>query len=90
MRDPTLKRTRVEIAYTASDGYHAECMYKGGQGSRVISTGAEVPPENALLAALEELARLTALFGFTDQALTVFTEARQRVEEWRKHLKESS
>lgn len=82
MADPTLKRTNVQINYTASDGYRAECGYKAGAKDPV--TGDCSPPEDALLEALEELARLTALFGFEDQALERFNAARARVFEWRK------
>lgn len=78
MSDPKLKCTSVVIKYTADDGYKSELMCKGGDGTTAL-----VPPEKALLAGLEELARLTALFGFEDQALEVFTEARSRVAEWK-------
>lgn len=83
MADPTLARTRVTIAYTSSDKYRAGFTAKAGKGSQHRVTGEEVPPERALLAALEELARLTALFGFQDEALECFNGARQRVAEWR-------
>jgi hypothetical protein len=81
--DPTLKRTLVRIDYTSSDGYRADAQFKGGTGSKHRVTGEEILPEKALLGALEELARLTALFGFEDQAMEKFNGARQRVFEWR-------
>jgi hypothetical protein len=81
--DPTLKRTTVVIKYTSSDGYRAELTTKGGEGTAHRVTGEPVPPQRALISALEELARLTALFGFEDEALEAFTGARQRVAEWR-------
>lgn len=84
MADPTLKRTSVQINYTASDGYRSECGYKAGAGSISLKTGEPIPPEGALLEALEELARLTALFGFEAEALERFNAARARVFEWRK------
>lgn len=77
--DPKLKRTRVSIAYTSTDGYRMEYDARGGTGTRHRVTGQEVLPEKALLGALEELARITALFGFEDQALEVFTTARERI-----------
>ena len=45
----------------------------------------ETPPERPFIDAIEELARLTALFGFEEEALKVFNEARERVFEWRKN-----
>jgi hypothetical protein len=83
VKEPTLKRTRVLIAYTSSEGYRAEWNAKAGAGSKNLSTGEEVPPKHALLEGLEELARLTALFGFEDEALEQFNAARRRVFEWR-------
>jgi hypothetical protein len=81
--DPALKRTNVVIKYAASDGYQAEFTARGGEGTAHRVTGEPVPPQRALIAALQELARLTALFGFEDEALEAFTDARQRVAEWR-------
>ena len=83
MADPTLTRTSVSITYAASDGYRAACAYKAGKGTAHLKTGEPVPPEEALLAALEELARLTALFGFEDEATRRFQCARAAVFEWR-------
>jgi hypothetical protein len=83
MADPTLKRTSVQINYTSSDGYRMAFGTKAGSGSKHRVTGVEVPPEEALLAALEELARLTALFGFEDEATRRFQCARAAVFEWR-------
>jgi hypothetical protein len=74
MSDPTLKRTSVTIKYTASDGYSQDVGYSSARASS---------PEAVLIEALEELARLTALFGFEDRALAAFNAARQRVFEWR-------
>lgn len=83
MSDPTLKRTKVVISYTGSDGYRSEMTLKGGTGSHHLVTGAEVPPQAALLAAVDELARITALFGFADEAMAEFTAAHLRVAQWR-------
>jgi hypothetical protein len=81
--DPKLKRTSVTIKYTASDGYRSEVNY-----SNTGRMGTQPPPELPLIEALEELARLTALFGFEDRALEAFNGARQRVAEWRAQRKD--
>ena len=73
MNDPKLKRTSVVVKYGADDGYSSDTKF----------TGTKERPEIGLLAALEELARLTALFGFEEEALEAFNGARQRVTEWR-------
>lgn len=83
MADPKLTRTSVQIKYTSSDGYRAEFGGKAGTGSKHLKTGEEVPPQHALLAALEELSRLTALFGFEEDAKKAFDEPRARVAEWK-------
>lgn len=83
MNDPTLARTNVRVAYTSSDGFRYELTTRGGVGTANEETGDPVPPELGLLAALEELARLTALFGFEVQAQERFDAARQRVVEWK-------
>ena len=74
MDDPKLKRTSVTVKYSADDGYSSDAGFKGTPER----------PELGLLAALEELARLTTLFGFDAEALDAFNSARARVEEWRK------
>ena len=87
MTDPTLKRTSVQINYTASDGYRSTVGYNNAPRGEHFVTPA---PEAVFLDALEELARLTALFGFADEALTRFTAARERVAAWRsQHAKGS-
>lgn len=77
MDDPTLKRTSVQISYTGSDGYSSTSKFTGGGNTKER-------PEIGLLGALEELSRLTALFGFEAEALEAFSGARQRVAEWRR------
>ena len=72
--DPKLVRSSVTIKYNADDGYSCEHQTKSDMG---------VEPHIPLLAALEELARLTALFGFEEEALERFTAARKRVADWR-------
>jgi hypothetical protein len=61
MDDPKLKRTSVTVKYSADDGYSSDAGFKGTPER----------PELGLLAALEELARLTALFGFDAEALAI-------------------
>lgn len=75
--NPTLVSTSVTVRYRADDGYNAETTFRAKKA-------AGVAPEAGLLDALEELARLTALFGFEDKALEAFNGARQRVFDWRK------
>jgi len=86
MNDPKLKRTSVQIKYTSSDGFRAEFGGKGGAGTRRRITGDEVPPQNALIAGFEELARLAALFGFEREAREAAEGAFARVAEWRKGM----
>ncbi len=74
---PTLVSTSVTVRYRADDGYSAETMFKSNKP-------ASMTPEAVLIDALEELARLTALFGLEDKALEAFDKARQRVFDWRK------
>ena len=81
MADPKLERTSVEIRYTADDGYSSVCGYRTGKGAPVH--GDATRPEGALLSALEELARITALFGFEAEARKTVDEAFARVAEWR-------
>jgi hypothetical protein len=81
--DPTLVRTSVQIKYGSSDRYRLEFDARGGKGTAHARTGQPIAPEHALLAGLEELARITALFGFEDEALNAFNKARGRVAEWK-------
>lgn len=84
MNDPKLKRTSVQIKYTSTDGFSAEFVGKAGAGTRHRVTGEEVPPQRALIAGFEELARLTALFGFESEARQAADDAFNQVAEWRK------
>ena len=81
MADPKLERTCVQINYTADDGYKSQCGYRSGKGSPI--NGDATKPEDALLAGLEELARLAALFGFEDEARKATEGAFARVADWR-------
>ena len=74
MADPKLRTASVTIAYSADDGYRAK------SGFNMLHDG---KPDGPLLDALEELARLTELFGSGDEAEARFNAARQRVREWR-------
>ncbi len=81
MADPKLERSSVQINYTADDGYKSQCGYRSGKGAPVY--GDATKPEGALLAGLEELARLAALFGFESEARKAVEGAFARVAEWR-------
>jgi hypothetical protein len=83
MTDPTLKKTSIKFGYTASDGYRMSFDAKGGAGTQHRVTGAEVPPEKALLEAMAELSRILALFGFGAEARAKFDAAQQAVADWR-------
>ena len=78
-----LERSRVVVSYVVSsaakDGSRTEKTF-------TTSTIPAVSPELPLLEALEELSRLTALFGFGDEALVRFERARARVAEALKTL----
>lgn len=71
----TLTRTSVQLKFTTNSGYRSEFTGKGGKGSAHRVTGEEVPPQAPLLAALKEVARLSAVFGFEAQARAAFEEA---------------
>jgi hypothetical protein len=73
-QDPKIVRSSVRIKYRADDGYASE-----HEADSRLGTEPHVP----LLAALEELARLTALFGFEVEALECFNAARKRVSDWK-------
>lgn len=75
-QDPTLKTASVTIKYTSSDSYSIETQFSGG-GKRPISA------EDTLLAAIDELARLAALFGLQEKANQMMDEAIQRVADWK-------
>lgn len=70
MSDPKLKSCSVRITYSATDGYRSEV----GFGSNRASS-----PHAALLDAIDELARVLALFGFADEACTAVAQACNRV-----------
>lgn len=80
MSDPTLKKSSVSIHHKASDGYAS--TFDTYSGPRAAN-GVERPVE-ALMVGLEELARLTALYGFEAEALERFNNAQAAVAEWKK------
>lgn len=82
MADPMLTKTSVTVRYTSNDGYSSDQTFK----IYPIDHN-RLPPEQPLIDAVEELARLTALFGFEDKALAAFNEARKRVFDWREGRK---
>lgn len=78
--DPKLTKTQVVIRYESDDGFESEETFDSD-----LNPALKLPPEANLIHGLEELARLTALFGFEDHALTAFNAARERVAEWKKN-----
>lgn len=74
MPDPTISRSSVVIKYGSSDGFSSTQSIKNNKDT----------PHKALMTALDEISRLTALFGFEVEAETVFYAARSRVAEWKK------
>lgn len=77
--DPTLKSASTKLIYTASDGYRCEM----GNNSKHAAS-----PQAALIGAIDELARVLALFGFEAEARAATESAFQRVAEWRKTRKQ--
>ena len=75
MNEPSLKKVSVRISYEADDGYRSVVSYESRKDG--------ASPNFALIEALEELSRLTALFGVEYQAKEVFEAARARVAKWK-------
>lgn len=75
MADPKITFASVEINYRADDGYRS--------GTKMKSLKDVGKPTDVLLEALEELARLTSLFGLEIEAAQRFHDARVRVADWR-------
>jgi len=86
MKEPKLKRSSVQIKYTSTDGYRSETGFSSGVGIRDICTGDRTTPQAALIGGFEELARLTALFGFEAEARKAAEDAFKRVAEWREAM----
>jgi len=82
-KNPKLTKTAVQIKYWADDGYKSDTMMKAGQGQVHMVTGEPIPPELALLDALEELQRLCNLFGFAKQADERIAAVNGRMATWR-------
>lgn len=79
MSDPKIAACSVAVRYRA-DGYNSSVEFHVD-----YRRTKEIPPERPFIDAIEELARLTALFGFDEEALKAFNDARERVFEWRKN-----
>lgn len=75
MDHPKLINSRVVIEFECDDGYDKSSTYTNDRAD-----GKKIP-HNALMTALDDLARITALYGFEDEALNVFNSARARVKE---------
>lgn len=75
MSDPKIVRSSVVIKYQSDDGYSYEATFNKG-----------VTPEIPMLEATEELARLTALFGFEKEAQDRCEKARKLISDWRSRL----
>ena len=84
MSAATLKRTKVSIHYTTSDGFSLKYEAKGGTGTKNLKTGQEVPAHLILIDAIGQLSRTAAMFGFEEEALAEFNKQRDDVLEWRK------
>lgn len=68
---PTLKTTTVTIAYSSSDCYSS----KVGFSSRRAET-----PQQTIIDAIDELARIATLFGFGERAQAQAAEAVARTQ----------
>lgn len=88
-KNPKLTKTAVQIKYWADDGYKSDTMMKAGQGQTHMVTGEPIPPELALLDALEELQRLCNLFGFAKQADERIASVNGRMADWRSKTAQS-
>lgn len=70
MSAPTLKSASVQLIYRASDGYRMTT----GFSSRMAET-----PQATLLGAIDELARVLAVFGYEEEARSAVDDACNRV-----------
>ena len=75
--DPKLTRALVSLSHKSSDGYSAEAHFGQFGGD----------PKSALLAGLDETARLLALYGFGDEARATVDAALGRVAAWKAEQK---
>jgi hypothetical protein len=67
---PLLKTSSVRIAYTSTDGYRAEAAFSSRRAAS---------PQAGMLDAIDEMARILALFGFAGEARAVVSDACDRV-----------
>lgn len=77
-RDPRIKKCSVSISYHSDDGYESDQVFHLYPIDHNVKM-----PEQPLIDGLEELARLTALFGLEAKAKEVFEAAQTRVREWK-------
>lgn len=84
MSRPKIQFAKVTIAYVSDDGHQCEETFSTSLNNKATAAGVidQQKPEQPFVDALEELARLTALFGVDDMALVAFNGARERVAEW--------
>lgn len=69
-----LRNNSVTISYRASDGFCSKASYTSKRSGS---------PEDCWVAAADELARLSELFGFGDQVSAAVEDARERVRQWK-------
>jgi hypothetical protein len=75
--EPKLTRTRYVIDYASND------QYQMSQKHDSSDLPAEHGPEVVFLQAIQELARITALFGFQEQAKAHFDAGQKAIADWR-------
>lgn len=85
---PKLMRASVNISIATDDGYSSSEIFKSGKAV-VGGESTSVAPENVLLDAFEELARLLALYGLEPSAVDRFDTVRQRVADDKRRLTEA-
>ena len=80
MSDPKIAECSVAVRYRADDGYNSSVEFRVD-----YRRTKEIPPERPFIDAIQELARLTALFGFDEEALKAFNDASERNFDCRKN-----
>lgn len=73
-KQPVMKSCRIQINYSADDGFRSEAAYSSKRSGS---------PEECLYNAADEIARLAELFGFGDLIEFAVQDARKRVREWK-------
>lgn len=84
MTHPKIQFAKVTISYVSDDGFQSEETFSTSLNNKATAAGIidQQKPEQPFVDGLEELARLTSLFGVDDMALAAFNGARERVAEW--------